>query len=77
VPWPVPESLLLEFVAQHLWNPVKRAEDPGHGMPAGGRGWIARPGAAEVLRLVCAGYGTPPPDILVDLDAPARLVGAF
>ncbi|NTF65784.1 site-specific integrase [Rhizobium rhizogenes] len=34
LPWPAPESLLLKFVAHHLWDPVERAEDPGHGMPA-------------------------------------------
>jgi integrase len=34
LPWPAPESLLLKFVAHHLWDPVKRAEDPTHGMPA-------------------------------------------
>ncbi|RDL46772.1 Tyrosine recombinase XerD [Ensifer sp. M14] len=35
LPWPAPESLLLKFVAHHLWNPAKRAEDPSHGMPTG------------------------------------------
>ncbi|RVH16541.1 site-specific integrase [Sinorhizobium meliloti] len=34
LPWPAPESLLLKFVAHHLWDPAKRAEDPAHGMPA-------------------------------------------
>jgi integrase len=34
LPWPAPESLLLKFVAQHLWDPVKQVEDPSHGMPA-------------------------------------------
>ncbi|AFL50674.1 integrase [Sinorhizobium fredii] len=34
LPWPAPEALLLKFVAHHLWDPVKRAEDPVHGMPA-------------------------------------------
>jgi integrase len=34
LPWPAPESLLLKFVAHHLWDPIKRAEDPSHGMPA-------------------------------------------
>ncbi|MDX0995150.1 tyrosine-type recombinase/integrase [Sinorhizobium medicae] len=34
LPWPAPEALLLKFVAHHLWDPVKRAEDPAHGMPA-------------------------------------------
>ncbi|WP_331375136.1 tyrosine-type recombinase/integrase [Sinorhizobium chiapasense] len=34
LPWPAPEALLLKFVAHHLWDPVKRTEDPGHGMPA-------------------------------------------
>jgi len=34
LPWPAPESLLLKFLAHHLWDPAKRAEDPAHGMPA-------------------------------------------
>ncbi|MDL2407649.1 tyrosine-type recombinase/integrase [Rhizobium calliandrae] len=34
LPWPAPESLLLKFVAHHLWDPAERAEDPRHGMPA-------------------------------------------
>jgi integrase len=34
LPWPAPESLLLKFVAHHLWDPVGRAENPDHGMPA-------------------------------------------
>ncbi|MBW0368283.1 site-specific integrase [Ensifer adhaerens] len=33
LPWPAPEGLLLKFVAHHLWDPAKRAEDPIHGMP--------------------------------------------
>ena len=33
LPWPAPEALLLKFVAHHLWDPVKRGEDPTHGMP--------------------------------------------
>jgi len=33
LPWPAPEALLLKFVAHHLWDPIKRAEDPSHGMP--------------------------------------------
>lgn len=34
LPWPAPEALLLKFVANHLWDPEKRAADPDHGMPA-------------------------------------------
>ncbi len=34
LPWPAPESLLLKLVAHHLWDPLKRKEDPTHGMPA-------------------------------------------
>lgn len=34
LPWPAPEALLLKFVAQHLWDPQKRATDPDHGMAA-------------------------------------------
>ncbi len=34
LPWPAPESLLLKFIAHHLWDPVKRQEDVSHGMPA-------------------------------------------
>src|ERR1019366_6552681 len=34
LPWPAPEVLALKFVAHHLWDPVRRDTDPGHGMPA-------------------------------------------
>lgn len=34
LPWPAPESLLLKFVAHHLWDPEERIENPNHGMPA-------------------------------------------
>ena len=27
LPWPVTESLLIKFVAHHLWDPAERAED--------------------------------------------------
>jgi integrase len=33
LPWPAPESLLLKFVAHHLWDPVRQQSDPNHGMP--------------------------------------------
>lgn len=33
LPWPAPEALLLKFVAHHLWDPEKRANDPDHGIP--------------------------------------------
>ncbi len=33
LPWPAPESLLLKFVAHHLWNLVERETNPDHGMP--------------------------------------------
>jgi integrase len=33
LPWPVTEAILLRFIAHHLWDPVKRLEDPAHGMP--------------------------------------------
>ncbi|WP_349963013.1 tyrosine-type recombinase/integrase [Rhizobium sp. ZPR3] len=33
LPWPAPESLLLKFIAHHLWDRVERAENPEHGMP--------------------------------------------
>lgn len=34
LPWPVPESLALKYVAHHLWDPAERETDPQHGMPA-------------------------------------------
>lgn len=34
LPWPAPESLLIKFVAHHLWDPAERTEEPNHGMPA-------------------------------------------
>jgi integrase len=33
LPWPAPEALVLKFVAHHLWDPQRRVEDSGHGMP--------------------------------------------
>ena len=33
LPWPAPESLLLKFVAHHLWDSVEREGNPDHGMP--------------------------------------------
>jgi len=33
LPWPVPEALVLKFLAHHLWDPVQRETDPEHGMP--------------------------------------------
>jgi integrase len=33
LPWPAPQSLLLKFVAHHLWDPAKRETDLSHGMP--------------------------------------------
>lgn len=34
LPWPAPETLLLKFVAHHLFDPEERAADAAHGMPA-------------------------------------------
>lgn len=34
LPWPAPEALVLKFVAHHLWDPARRADDAAHGMPA-------------------------------------------
>jgi integrase len=34
LPWPVPEALLLKFVAHHLWDSQRRETDADHGMPA-------------------------------------------
>jgi hypothetical protein len=43
LPWPAPERLALRFVAQHLYDPSRRADDPSHGMrgavEAARRGW--------------------------------------
>lgn len=33
LPWPAPQSLLLKFIAHHLWDPAQRAIDESHGMP--------------------------------------------
>lgn len=34
LPWPAPQSLILKFIAHHLWDPARREVDPAHGMPA-------------------------------------------
>jgi hypothetical protein len=33
LPWPAPEGLALKFLAHHLWDPIRREAEPGHGMP--------------------------------------------
>ena len=33
LPWPAPQALVLKFLAHHLWDPERRAREPGHGMP--------------------------------------------
>lgn len=33
LPWPAPVSLLLKFIAHHLWDNDRKASDPNHGMP--------------------------------------------
>ncbi|TCQ13835.1 site-specific integrase [Rhizobium sp. PP-CC-3G-465] len=33
LPWPASESLLLKFVAHHLWDPAERETNVEHGMP--------------------------------------------
>ncbi len=33
LPWPAERDLLLKFVAHHLWDPIRKETDPGHGMP--------------------------------------------
>jgi integrase len=33
LPWPAPESLVLKFVAHHLWDRTEREINPEHGMP--------------------------------------------
>ncbi|SPJ25480.1 integrase [Palleronia abyssalis] len=33
LPWPPDRATLLRFIAHHLWDPARRAEDPDHGMP--------------------------------------------
>lgn len=33
LPWPAPESLLIKFVAQHLWDPHQQTINAAHGMP--------------------------------------------
>ena len=33
LPWPVPASLLLKFIAHHLWDKERKMSEPAHGMP--------------------------------------------
>jgi integrase len=33
LPWPAPETLLIKFVAHHLWDRHQQEIDPAHGMP--------------------------------------------
>ena len=33
LPWPAPETLILKFIAHHLWDTERKKTDPAHGMP--------------------------------------------
>ena len=33
LPWPASASLVVKFIAHHLWDAVKKEADPEHGMP--------------------------------------------
>jgi len=66
LPWPAPQALVLRFVAQHLYDPVRRAEDPSHGMPdaveaalrQGGRLRVGGPHAPSTVRRRLALWAT-------------------
>jgi integrase len=47
LPWPAPAALAVKFVAHHLWDPIKRASDPAHGMPAEVATALKREGALK------------------------------
>ncbi len=55
LPWPAPESLILKFIAHHLWDPEKKKTDPAHGIPADVAASLQDQG---LLRT--AGVGCPP-----------------
>ena len=42
LPWPAPQGLVLRFVAHHLYDPVRRAEDPRTACPTRSRRRCAR-----------------------------------
>ncbi|SMF82162.1 Phage integrase family protein [Tistlia consotensis] len=49
LPWPPPAGLLVKFVLHHLFDPVERAREPGHGMPAEVEGELRARGALRAL----------------------------
>ena len=65
LPWPASESLVLKFVAHHLWDPAKRETDPQHGMPCRRRGAATECRDAAQRRPACA----------VDGETAARKLG--
>ncbi|ACP22462.1 DNA integration/recombination/invertion protein (plasmid) [Sinorhizobium fredii NGR234] len=71
-PWPAPESLLLKFVAHHLWDPAKRAEDPAHGMPADIAAGLRAERPLRAARPACARHGAAAADLVVDPHPLAR-----
>ncbi|ASV84415.1 putative phage integrase domain protein [Ochrobactrum quorumnocens] len=50
VPYPVPETLLLKFVAHHLWRPQQGEIKPDHGIPVGVEEELRRQGFLRVSR---------------------------
>ncbi len=66
LPWPASQGLVLRFVAHHLYDPARRAEDASHGMPAaveaalrtGGRLRAGGPHAPSTVRRRLALWST-------------------
>ena len=48
LPWPAGRDLLLKFVAHHLWDPIRKESDAGHGMPEEVTDILRRQGALAV-----------------------------
>lgn len=72
LPWPAPESLLLKFVAHHLWDPVKRARIRTTACRGRG-GRVARSSPAGSKKPPCSQHDAPTADELVDPDPLAGL----
>jgi hypothetical protein len=54
LPWPASETLVLKFIAHHLWDPAQREADPRHGMPDDGGAVTASPGHPAGFRSSCS-----------------------
>ena len=70
--WPASETMVMRFIAHHLWDEEEREKNPEHGMPEEVAEVLRAEGRLKVRRPTCAGDGASTPRALVEPASLAR-----